>query len=96
MNIRDDPDHMAPEERLADVGPSPDAPLDRSRHAAVIVEHPRLVVVESPGTADPGAVYGALELLVKWAVRAHQGRKPAMQDSQPIAASAAENAGDLT
>ena len=66
------------------------------RNAAVVVEDPRLVVVESPGTADPDAVHDALEMLVKWAVRAHQGRKPAMHDAQTIAASADENAGDLT
>ena len=66
------------------------------RNAAVVVEDPRLAVVESPCAADPDAIHGALEMLVKWAVRAHQGCKPAMQDSQTIAASAAENAGDLT
>jgi hypothetical protein len=65
------------------------------RNAAVVVEDPRLVVVESPCSADPDAIHDALEMLVKWAVRAHRGPEQAMDDAQTIAASAAENAGDL-
>ena len=76
--------------------PAPDAPRERPRHAAVVVEDPRVVVVEGPGTADPDAIHGALELIVKWAVRAHQGREQAMGEAPPIAASADENAGDST
>jgi hypothetical protein len=95
MDIRDDPDHMAPEERVAEV-PALDAPLDRPRRAAAIVEHPCILVVESPSTADPSAIHDALELLVKWAARAHQGRKPTMPDAQPIAAFADDGAGEST
>jgi hypothetical protein len=76
--------------------PAPHAPLARPRRAAVIVEDPHIVVVEGTGTADPDAVQGALELLVKWAVRTHQGREQARGEALPIAASADENAGDST
>ncbi len=76
--------------------PAPDAVLDRPRRAAAIVENPRIVVVESPDTADPDAVRGALELLVKWVVRAHQGREQAMGESTPTAAIADEDSGDST
>jgi len=73
-----------------------DAVLDRPRHAAAVVEDPRIVVVESPGTADPGAVHAALELLVKWAVRTHKGLKPAMEGAQTVADFADGDAGDST
>lgn len=35
-----------------------------------VVTDPRITVVESADTADPAALNDALELLVKWAVRA--------------------------
>jgi hypothetical protein len=76
--------------------PVSEADRGRRRNAAVIVEDPSLVVVEGPGTADPGAARDALELLVKWAVRAHKGPEQAMDDAQTIAASAGENAGEST
>jgi hypothetical protein len=95
MDFQDAPDETTPEERLAEL-PAPDTPLGGPRRAAVVVEDPRLVVVEGPGAADPDAIQGALEMLVKWAVRAHQGREQAMGDAQPVAASADGNAGDLT
>ena len=44
----------------------------RRRSAVVVIEDPRIVVVESATVANPAAVDGALELLVKWAVRAHK------------------------
>jgi hypothetical protein len=39
-------------------------------HRAVVVEEPRIIVLESDEAADPSALDDALELLVKWAVRA--------------------------
>ena len=46
---------------------------DRSRRAiAIVIADPHLVVAESPDAADPDAIGDALELLVKWAVRARR------------------------
>ena len=64
--------------------PSTDAAPRHARHAAVVVEHPLLRVIESEDAADPGAIADALELLVKWAVRAHLRR-----DSAPDGAAVA-------
>ena len=55
--------------------PAAKAPPRRTRDAAVTIEDPRITVVESPNEADPGAIQDALELLVKWAVRAHRSGK---------------------
>jgi|GEM_PF-5477407 len=60
---------MTPDERSHEIAGVHLHPC-RRRHAAVVVEDPHIVVVEGPTTADPGAVHDALELLVKWAVRA--------------------------
>ncbi len=95
MNFLGDPEEMTRDERPAEA-PVLDTVPDRPRHAAIVVEHPRILVVESPGSADPDAVQGALELLVKWAVRARQCREQAMGEARPIAASADGNAGDST
>lgn len=48
------------------------APSRRRRSAVVVIEDPRIVVVESATVADPAALDNALELLVKWGVRAHK------------------------
>ena len=51
------------------------------RTARVVVADPRIVVVESPEAADPTALDDALELLVKWAVRAHKRGRPAATEA---------------
>jgi len=76
--------------------PTSDAVPDRPRRAVVLVDDPSIVVVESPDTADLGAVYDALELLVKWAVRARNGVRQAKQDAQTGRAAADGAGGDLT
>ncbi len=55
------------------IGPADVAARRRTRHAPVVVEHPLLTVIEGSAPADPTAMHGALEILVKWAVRAHTG-----------------------
>jgi hypothetical protein len=60
--------------------PMPNAVPPCARRAAAVIEDPRLEVVEAPGTADSAAVQDALELLVKWAVRAHQRGRLAVDD----------------
>ena len=65
-----------------------------ARRAAVVVEHPLLRVVEVEETADPGAVADALEVLVKWAVRAHRRCNPSMEQDVEIAKVNAICAGD--
>ncbi len=47
--------------------------MRRKRAPRILVTDPRVAVVESPEAADPAVLDAALELLVKWAVRA-QGR----------------------
>ena len=49
----------------------------RTRRAAVVIADPRITVVESTETADRAALDDALELLVKWAVRARMRRESA-------------------
>ena len=45
-----------------------------SRHPATTrVTEPRLTVIEGTEVADPAALDEVLELLVTWAIRAHQG-----------------------
>ena len=56
-----------------------------ARRAPLVVEAPLLRVTESEETADPGAIADALELLVKWAVRAHTRCSPSMGDVAGIA-----------
>jgi len=61
-----------------DVGARPSPP------ATTRVTEPRLIVVQGTEAADPAALDEALELLVTWAIRAHQakhGRFPATDDS---------------
>ena len=58
-----------------DAGASP-------RHPATThVTEPRLTVVEGTEAADPAALDEALEILVTWAIRAHQERCSATDDS---------------
>ena len=45
--------------------------MKQRRAPRILVTDPRIAVVESPEAADPAALDAALELLVKWAVRAH-------------------------
>lgn len=52
------------------VVPLQDAGGRRTRHAPVVVEHSRFTVVEGAAATDPSALHDALEILVKWAVRA--------------------------
>lgn len=66
------------------------------RRVAEIVANPRIVVVDSEETADPGAVADALEVLVKWAVRAHRRCNPSMEQGAEIAKVNAICAGDTT
>ena len=47
-------------------------PHGRASHSAVIVEHPRLTVLESSEATAPCALKDAFELLVRWAIRAHR------------------------
>lgn len=68
----------------------------RSRPAAAIVEHPLLGVVEGARVADPGEVLGALELLVRWAVRAHCSREPLAGEAASSAHVATCGAGERT
>ena len=44
------------------------------RGSANAVAPPRIVVVEGAAEADPAALDDVLELLVTWALRAHQAR----------------------
>ena len=59
----------------SDPGARPSGP------ATTRVTEPRLTVVEGSELADPAALDEVLELLVTWAIRAHQGRCPATGDS---------------
>jgi hypothetical protein len=61
-----------------------DARARSSGRATTRVTEPRLTVVQGTETADPAALDEALELLVTWAIRAHEarlGRCPATDDS---------------
>jgi hypothetical protein len=74
--------------------PATDAAPRHARHAPVVVEHPLLRVIESEGPADPGAIADALELIVKWAVRAHTRCNPSMGEAAEIAPLASIGAGE--
>jgi hypothetical protein len=47
------------------------------RAPRVLVAEPRMTPVESSEATDPTALDSALELLVKWAIRAHERGHPA-------------------
>lgn len=51
------------------------------RGSANAVAHPRITVVQSAEEADPAALNDVLEILVKWAIRAHQARCSAADDA---------------
>jgi hypothetical protein len=51
------------------------------RTPRVLVTDPLLTVVESPEAADPTALDDALELFVRWAVRAHKRGRPAATEA---------------
>ncbi len=51
------------------------------RTPRVTVTDPRIAVVESSEMADPGALDAALELLVKWALRAQKYAHPAATEA---------------
>jgi hypothetical protein len=77
------------------VTPAPEVLGERTRlNAAVVVEDPRIVVVESQETADPGAIADALEMIVRWAVRAHTRCNPSMGKAAEIAPLASIGAGE--
>jgi hypothetical protein len=73
-----------------------DAGGRQTRHAAVVVEHPLLRVTESAEPADPGAIADALELVVRWAVRAHRRCNPSMEKVAETAEFTAIGAGEPT
>lgn len=52
-----------------------------SRPATTRVTEPRLTVVEGAEAADPAALDEVLDLLVAWAIRAHQARCSAVENS---------------
>jgi hypothetical protein len=54
------------------------------RNAAVVIADPHLLVVESSDHADPGAIEDALELLVKWAIRAQRRSDPASGEAVTV------------
>jgi hypothetical protein len=58
-----------------------DASNRPSRPATTRVTEPRLTVAEGTETADPAALDEVLELLVTWAIRAHQERCSEADDS---------------
>jgi hypothetical protein len=68
----------------------------RPRPAAAIVEHPMLSVVEGSRAADPGEALDALELLVRWAVRARRCADPPASDAVTSAHVASCGAGEST
>ncbi len=51
------------------------------RTPRVLVVDPDIIVVESPEAADPTALDDALELFVRWAVRAHKHGRPAATET---------------
>lgn len=51
------------------------------RRSANAVAHPRITVVQSAEEADPAALDDVLEILVKWAIRAHQAHCPVADDA---------------
>jgi hypothetical protein len=51
------------------------------RGSANAVAHPRITVVQSAEEADPAALDDVLEILVKWAIRAHQARGSGADDA---------------
>jgi len=65
-------------------------------HRAAIIDDPCIVVVEGPAVAEPDALQDALELLVKWAVRAQEGRRSATDDARTVADFADCGAGEST
>ncbi len=71
--------------------------LSRSaRRAAAVIENPRIVVFEGDCMAGIGEVEDALEMLVRWAVRAHL-RGSAASDGHAAAPDfAISGAGDST
>jgi hypothetical protein len=76
---------------------APGGSVTRDRtHGAVVVEDPRIVVVESPGSADSGAALDALELIVKWAVRSHRRCNASVDDAAAIPEFTAFSAGEST
>lgn len=74
--------------------PPVDAAHRKARRAAVIVEDPLLVVIEGEDAADPGAIADALELVVRWAVRAHTRCNPSMGKAAEIAPLASIGGGE--
>ncbi len=58
-----------------------DAGARPSRPATTRVTEPHLTVVEGTEMVDPAALDEALGLLVTWAIRAHQERCSAADDS---------------
>lgn len=51
------------------------------RGSANAIAHPRITVVQSAVEADPAALDDVLEILVKWAIRAHEARCSAVDDA---------------
>lgn len=66
------------------------------RNAAVVVTDPHIVVVESATVADPAAFDDALELLVRWAVRARGRWHPVEAKAQTAEDSSAQSEGPIS
>jgi len=78
------------------LGPAGKECLDPTRRTGMVVEHPRLTVIESSEPADPGGLEDALELLVKWAIRAHRGTAPVLAQAATLLNCSACSLGEST
>ncbi|MCK4415291.1 MAG: hypothetical protein KAY32_17290 [Candidatus Eisenbacteria sp.] len=73
-----------------------DAVPNRAGRTAAVVEDPRILVVEGDCMAGAGEVEDALEMLVRWAVRAHVRRNAPANEAAAAAEFAACDSGDST
>jgi len=65
-------------------GPTAKGPAERLPRTAVIVEHPRLIVMESSEVVDPGGLEDALELIVTWAIRVQRRADPILAQAPTL------------
>jgi hypothetical protein len=66
------------------------------RRRATVIEDPLFVVTEGTDGADPQAVLGALEIIVRWAVRAHEACNTRPAEETAVASGVACSAGERT
>jgi len=82
------------------IGSTADAAVPRDprrrRNAAMVITDPHIVVAESATVADPAALDDALELFVRWAVRAHGRWHPVEAKAQTPEASRAQSEGAIS